>query len=81
MSKMLYFWCALLALCIVTGATAHIRQSSKKESSPLLLPTKCQEVASDAHFPKACFEGAAKDSRTSELFLRKITRIPRRFFA
>lgn len=81
MSKMLvFFWCAL-ALGIVTGAFAHIKQSTKKDISPLFLPTKCQEVAHEPQSQKGCNDSMAKDSRTSELFLRKVTRTPRRFYA
>lgn len=81
-NKILVLWCAI-AFCIIMGASTHIKHKSVSETpSIILLPIKCQEQAFASPAAKGCLEPkASSDSRTSEIFLRKVLRKARRLYA
>ncbi|HXW60893.1 MAG TPA: hypothetical protein VEK06_05080 [Myxococcota bacterium] len=83
MSKVLLIFGCALALGIVTGATTHIKQQSSKEKAiELIIPSKCVESTREPASNFDCSKTPTiKDSRTGELFLRKVKRAPRRLLA
>lgn len=83
MGKMLIiFWCAL-ALFVVMGAASHIIKNGAQDSPAIIiLPTKCQEQTAMQKNNGGCLDKKnKKDARTGELFLRKIKRSSRKYYA
>lgn len=78
MSKMLLiFWCTLV-ICIVTGATTHMKQKNVQKEPIPHFPTVCKEQVQ--HHQSDCMK-SNQAIKTSEIFLRTIRRTPRKFYA
>jgi hypothetical protein len=81
MNKRVFLGTAV-AIFVAMGAASHMKSLNIKDKAvPLIIPNKCLDSVT-AKEAGRCFDAKLKDSsRTSELFLRKMSRHARRFYA